>query len=183
MQRELKKDAGVDGVFEECADLDVLVIGGGFAGCYLLHNLRKNNFTTKIVEAGAGLGGVWHWNKYPGARVDSSYLVYQLSIPEVYNTWTWSEQYPGSEELRKYFNHMDKVLELSKDVYYNTTVLSAEFDRNENKWTVTCHNGKVLKASYVIASVGFAAKRYIPDWPGLKTFRGEIHHVISLAPF
>ena len=52
-------------------ELDALVVGAGFAGCYLLHKLRKENFSVKIVEAGTGLGGIWHWNSYPGARVDS----------------------------------------------------------------------------------------------------------------
>lgn len=75
-------------------DLDVLVVGAGFAGVYLLHKLRKEGFNTKIVEAGSDLGGIWHWNSYPGARVDSQYPIYAYSLPEVYKDWTWSEQYP-----------------------------------------------------------------------------------------
>jgi NADPH-dependent 2,4-dienoyl-CoA reductase/sulfur reductase-like enzyme len=39
--------------------LDVLVVGAGFAGCYLLYHLRKEGFRTKIVEAGSDLGGIW----------------------------------------------------------------------------------------------------------------------------
>ena len=102
--------------------------------------------------------------------------VYQLSIPKVYNTWNWTQHYPGSAELRDYFKHMDKVLDLSKDVIYETTVLGADFDRQTNKWTVHCHNGNTFRTSFLIASVGFAARRYIPDWPGLDTFAGEIKH-------
>jgi len=41
-------------------DLDVLVVGAGFAGCYLLYQLRRRNFKTKIVEAGSDLGGIWY---------------------------------------------------------------------------------------------------------------------------
>lgn len=40
-------------------DLDVLVVGAGFAGVYLLHKLRKENFSVKVVEAGSDLGGIW----------------------------------------------------------------------------------------------------------------------------
>ena len=40
-------------------DLDVLVVGAGFAGCYLLYKLRKQNFIVKIIEAGSDLGGIW----------------------------------------------------------------------------------------------------------------------------
>jgi monoamine oxidase len=40
-------------------DLDILVVGAGFAGCYLLHKLRLEGFSAKVVEAGSDLGGVW----------------------------------------------------------------------------------------------------------------------------
>ena len=43
-------------------EVDVLVVGAGFGGCYLLHILRKNGFKTKVLEAGSTLGGVWCWN-------------------------------------------------------------------------------------------------------------------------
>ena len=56
-------------------ELDALVIGAGFGGVYLLYKLRKEGFNVKIVESGTGLGGIWHWNNYPGARVDSQYPV------------------------------------------------------------------------------------------------------------
>jgi NADPH-dependent 2,4-dienoyl-CoA reductase/sulfur reductase-like enzyme len=40
-------------------NLDALVVGAGFAGCYLLYRLRKEGFRIKIVEAGSDLGGIW----------------------------------------------------------------------------------------------------------------------------
>ena len=44
-------------------DVDVLVIGAGFAGVYLLHRLRDElGFKVKVFEAGKDLGGIWHWN-------------------------------------------------------------------------------------------------------------------------
>lgn len=42
--------------------LDAIVVGAGFAGVYALYKLRKAGFTAKIIEAGSGLGGIWHWN-------------------------------------------------------------------------------------------------------------------------
>jgi NADPH-dependent 2,4-dienoyl-CoA reductase/sulfur reductase-like enzyme len=41
--------------------LDMLIVGAGFAGVYLLHQLRKAGFSAKIVEAGSDLGGIWYW--------------------------------------------------------------------------------------------------------------------------
>jgi cation diffusion facilitator CzcD-associated flavoprotein CzcO len=83
-----------NGTSTKVQELDVLIAGSGFSGCKLLYQLRKLGFNVKIAEAGTDLGGIWHWNTYPGARVDSPYPVYSLSLPEVYETWTWSEQYP-----------------------------------------------------------------------------------------
>lgn len=76
-------------------EVDCLIIGAGFGGVYLLHKLRKEGYSCKIFEAGTDLGGIWHWNCYPGARVDSLVPVYEYSIPEVWKDWTWSEAYPG----------------------------------------------------------------------------------------
>ena len=57
--------------------LDALIVGGGFNGLYQLYQLRKQGFSVQLVDAGAGLGGVWYWNCYPGARVDSHVPNYQ----------------------------------------------------------------------------------------------------------
>ncbi len=108
--------------------LDVLIIGAGFAGCYTLHKLRALGFNSKILEAGSDLGGVWHWNSYPGARVDSQWPIYALSIPEVYENWMWSEHYPGHEQIKRYFQFMGKKLDLYRDVVLNQTVTAAEWD-------------------------------------------------------
>lgn len=43
-------------------EVDAAIIGGGFAGVYLLHRLRQEGFNVKLIEAGSGLGGIWHWN-------------------------------------------------------------------------------------------------------------------------
>ena len=54
---------------------DVVVVGAGFAGLYMLHRLRELGLTARVFEQGDGVGGTWYWNRYPGARcdVESSY--------------------------------------------------------------------------------------------------------------
>ncbi|KAF2761307.1 FAD/NAD(P)-binding domain-containing protein [Pseudovirgaria hyperparasitica] len=157
-------------------ETDVLIVGAGFGGIYLMHKLRQQGFKCKIYEAGKDLGGIWHWNCYPGARVDSQVPVYEYSIPEVYETWTWSERYPGWAELRRYFDHVDKQLQIRKDTAFETRVTGAEFDKKSNKWNVKTEDGRQATARYLLLATGFAAKRYFPDWKGLNTFEGIIHH-------
>ena len=81
-------------------DADVIIIRGGFGGCCLLHLLRKNGFKTTVIEAANRLGGVWAWNRYPGARVDCEVPYYGFSDPAIWSTWTWDERFPSDERLR-----------------------------------------------------------------------------------
>ena len=161
----------------ETVDTDVLIIGGGFGGVYLLHKLRdEHGLNVKIFEAANDLGGIWYWNCYPGAGVDSEVLVYEYSLLEVYKNWTWSCKYPGWEELRRYFDHVEKVLNVKKDVFFGATVIDAQFDQRSDRWVVKTENGRVGTAKYLIVATGFAAKRYLPDWKGLDSFKGELYH-------
>ncbi|KAL0940462.1 cyclopentanone -monooxygenase [Colletotrichum truncatum] len=157
-------------------DYDVLIIGGGFGGVYALHQLRKLNFRAHIVEAGAALGGVWHWNSYPGARVDSEEPYYQLSIREVWKDWTWSQRFPDHSEIKRYFHHIDKVLSISKDVSYNTAVVGADFNEKTGLWTITTATDKKITAKYLVAATGSSYKRYEPSFTNLKSFTGTVIH-------
>ncbi|MFD6061382.1 cyclohexanone monooxygenase [Rhodococcus wratislaviensis] len=156
--------------------LDVLVVGAGFAGLYQLENLRSRGYSVKVVEAGEGLGGIWHWNRYPGARVDSEGPIYQFTRPDLWDEFAFSELYPGGDELRRYFKYVDAKLDLSKDIYYNTRVISAEFDDTANTWTVTAENGSTFVCKYFVLCTGFAAKPIFPKLPGMDSFAGINHH-------
>ncbi|KAL3463884.1 hypothetical protein BJX64DRAFT_286845 [Aspergillus heterothallicus] len=157
-------------------NLDALIIGAGFSGVYALHALRKLNLKTKILEAGPGLGGIWRFNNYPGARVDSEGLEYQLSFRETWKDWTWSTNYPPLSELREYFEHVSDVLDIKKDCVFGAVVVHAVFDEESGRWTVTTQDGRQATAKYLIAGTGFGSKRYVPDWPGLESYKGIIHH-------
>lgn len=160
----------------EVTEVDALIVGAGFSGCYLLHKLRKAGFNTKLVEAGDGYGGVWHWNCYPGARVDSPVPIYEYDIPEVWQSWSWPEMFPSGRQIQQYFEHVDKKLNLSKDTIWNTKVAATEWVEKDQQWIVTSHGGRKFRAQFLIMATGFAAKRSFPDWPGLDTFKGEVHH-------
>src|SRR5260370_20652164 len=89
----------------EIEDLDVIIVGAGFAGLYLLDRLRRLGMTVQVFEAGGGLGGVWYWNCYPGARVDSPGPIYQFSRDHLWQGLQVSELYPSWQEVRYYFRY------------------------------------------------------------------------------
>ncbi|HIC70622.1 MAG TPA: cyclohexanone monooxygenase, partial [Alphaproteobacteria bacterium] len=50
--------------------LEVVIVGAGFAGMYMLHRTRQLGLSARVYETGNGVGGTWYWNRYPGARCD-----------------------------------------------------------------------------------------------------------------
>ncbi|MDR1998829.1 MAG: NAD(P)-binding protein, partial [Frankiaceae bacterium] len=76
-------------------DVDVVVVGAGIAGMYLLHKLRGAGLSHRVFEAGDDVGGTWYWNRYPGARVDIDAADYSYSFDEaLQQEWVWSEKFP-----------------------------------------------------------------------------------------
>jgi cation diffusion facilitator CzcD-associated flavoprotein CzcO len=156
--------------------LDVVLVGAGFAGLYLLDRLRGMGMSVQLFEAGDAPGGVWYWNCYPGARVDSPGAMYQFSREDLWRDWSFSELYPSWQEIRAYFHYVDEKLGLSRDIRFNRRVTEAEFDQARYLWTVHSNDGSVSKARYFVLCTGLGSKPYIPELPGLSNFAGERHH-------
>jgi cation diffusion facilitator CzcD-associated flavoprotein CzcO len=161
---------------DEIQDLDVLLVGAGFAGLYLLDRLRSMGMAVRVFEAGDAPGGVWYWNCYPGARVDSPGPMYQFSRDDLWRDWKFSELYPSWQEIREYFRYVDKKLDLSRDIRFNRRVNAAEFDPARNRWIVRSSDGSVTRARYFVLCTGLGSKPYIPELPGLNDFAGARHH-------
>jgi len=155
---------------------EVVIVGAGFNGLYQLKRLREAGWSVRLVEAGSGLGGVWHHNRYPGARVDCHVPNYEYSMPEIWQDWNWSERFPGREELVAYFDHVDSVWNLSPDVDLNTRVTSAHFDDDAHRWQLGTDDGRGYDCQWLIMCTGFGSAPYVPDLAGLDDFAGATHH-------
>lgn len=155
---------------------DAIVIGGGFGGCYSLYRLRKMGLKTTLLEAGSDFGGVWYWNRYPGARVDSEMPTYQFNIHKVWRDWNWSERFPSGKELRQYFDHVDKTLDLRKDAIFNTVITGIQYNPDTGLWTCTAENGLQATCKYLVAATGSSYKKYYPSFPGMESYKGRIIH-------
>lgn len=156
--------------------LDAIVIGAGFGGCYLLRNLRKQGFRVRVFEEGNGLGGVWHHNRYPGARVDTNVPFYEFSDPDIWKHWDWTEEYPSQQEILRYFEFVDEKWDLSRDITFGARVTDASFDQKERTWTIKTDKGHTATAPFLIPAMGFASKIYTPSIKGLESFQGFQRH-------
>ena len=161
---------------DQSIELDALVVGGGFGGIYTVYKLRQLGLNAKIFEAGSALGGVWHWNRYPGARVDSEVPFYQLSVRGGWKDWSWSERFPGHEELRRYFKHAAAALGVNDHIQFQQTVVECNFDETTKRWRVKTKAGREVSCKFLIVAAGTLYKKHHPDFPGLADYKGTILH-------
>src|SRR4051794_37844093 len=118
--------------------LDVVVVGAGFAGLAALHKFRDElGYSTRVIEAAGGAGGVWYWNRYPGARCDVESLQYSYAFSdELSQEWEWTERFAVQAEILSYVNHVVERFDLAKDIRFNTRVTAAHFDEARSLWVV-----------------------------------------------
>jgi cation diffusion facilitator CzcD-associated flavoprotein CzcO len=159
-------------------ELDALVIGAGFAGLYQLLCLRDRlGLSVKALEAGDGVGGTWYWNRYPGARCDSESHVYWYTFsPELMREWEWSERYPGQPEIMRYLNFVADRFDLKRDIHFNTRVVAAHYDEAANRWHVRTEQGETYIVKFLITAVGCLSTANVPNFPGLRDFKGNWYH-------
>lgn len=156
---------------------DVLVVGAGFAGLYMLHRLRGAGFDVHAVEAGSGVGGTWYWNRYPGARCDVPSIEYSYSFsPELEQEWRWSERYAAQPEILDYLEHVADRFDLKRDITFDTRVASARWDEAAKLWRVETDTGDRYAVRHLVLATGALSAPKTPDLPGLENFSGAILH-------
>jgi cyclohexanone monooxygenase len=156
---------------------DVVVVGAGFAGMYMLHRLRGLGLSVRVYEQGGDVGGTWYWNRYPGARCDVESMQYSYSFSdELQQEWEWSERYAPQPEILKYAGHVADRFNLRGDIQLDTRVDRAAFDEDENIWSVTTSDGNTVTAKYVVLATGCLSNARMPDINGLADFEGQVYH-------
>ena len=157
--------------------VDAIVVGGGFAGLYMLHRLRGLGLSTQVFEAGSDIGGTWFWNRYPGARCDIESLEYSYSFDnDLQQSWRWSERYASQPEILRYIGHVAERFDLRRSIQLGTRVAGALFDHGSSRWTVTTAAGEALSARFCIMATGCLSAAKVPQIPGLDSFEGSTYH-------
>ena len=154
-----------------------MVVGAGFAGLYLLHRLRSEGLSVRLFEAADGVGGVWYWNRYPGARCDVESADYSYSFDaELEQEWHWPEKFSSQPDIMRYTTHVADRFGLRDDIVLSTRVTSAVFDEAAERWTVSTDHGGAVTARLVFMATGCLSIPRTPDYPGLDTFGGLALH-------
>jgi len=158
-------------------NVDVVVVGAGFSGLYLLYRLRKAGFSTRVFERGGGVGGTWYWNRYPGARCDVESLQYSYSFDEqLQQDWYWPEKFSAQPDILAYANHVADRFNLKKDIEFNIEVKASWFDEKLKTWKITTNTGEEINAQYFIMATGCISTTQIPNIKGLSDYVGNTFH-------
>ena len=165
---------------KSASSVDVVIVGAGFSGLYLLHRMRKLGFSTRVFERGDGVGGTWYWNRYPGARCDVESMQYSYSFDEdLQQEWHWPEKFSAQPDILAYANHVADRFDLRRHIDFETEVRAAHFDETHGNWKIETNSGETVTARHFVMATGCISTAQTPDIDGLKDYMGNTYHTGS----
>ncbi len=157
--------------------VDVVIVGAGFSGLYLLHRLRGHGVSTRAFERGEDVGGTWYWNRYPGARCDVESMQYSYSFDEkLQQEWHWPEKFAAQPDILAYCNHVADRFDLRKDIAFKTSITAAHFIEEMHRWSVETDSGERIFTRFLIMATGCISTTNMPDIEGLSDYQGNTYH-------
>ena len=153
-------------------DPRIVIIGAGVAGIATAVTLQRAGFHDfSILEKGADVGGVWHWNRYPGLTCDVPSQLYQFSFAPKPD---WTGVFAPGDEIQRYLRGVVELFGLDGRLRLNSDVVSTVF--TGATWHVATADGVHIEADFVIAATGVLHHPFTPDIAGLDSFDGEVVH-------
>lgn len=155
--------------------VDAVVIGAGFCGLYATWRLTEDGYSVRSFEDAPDVGGVWYWNRYPGAQTDSPGHTYQFTFDEkLLNEWRYTKKNPSWDEVLGYLNEVATRHNLRPKYHFSTRVVSATYDEDAAEWVVKSDKGHTVRAKNVVNGLGFVSDPIKPKYPGIESYGGQI---------
>jgi len=156
-------------------DLEVVVLGGGFAGLITAHRLQQAGVTDfRIIELGGDFGGVWYWNRYPGIQVDSDAYCYLPLLEET--GYLPKEKFTHGDECYEHAQRIGKQFGFYERAIFHTLIRSLEWDEQLERWRIETNRGDDIRARFVIMCQGPYNRPKLPGIPGIADFGGHMFH-------
>ncbi|MFZ9630083.1 MAG: flavin-containing monooxygenase [Ilumatobacteraceae bacterium] len=153
----------------------VAVIGGGFAGLLAGARLRQAGIDDlRIIEGGGDVGGVWYWNRYPGAMCDTAAMVYLPLLEETGHRP--SQKYVYAPEIHAQAVRIARTFGLYERAVFSTAITSLEWDDAASRWTISTDRGDRMTAQFVVMGTGPLHRPKLPGIEGIETFGGHCFH-------
>lgn len=164
----------------QTTDHDVIVIGAGMSGLYLIHRLRRLGVRFRVFDNGSDVGGTWYWNRYPGARFDSESWSYGFAFSEeVLQEWNWREHFSAQPDTLAYMEYVADKFDMRRDIQFDSELKAAYWDDDARLWRLTFDvNGKseVYTTRLFVPALGPLSAHVMPVIEGRDTFEGPAFH-------
>jgi len=161
----------------KATSVDVVIVGAGFSGLYMLRRFLNQGISTRCFERGDGVGGTWYWNRYPGARCDVESMQYSYGFDdELQQDWNWPEKFSGHADIRAYADHVTNRFGLRPCIDFNTEVRAAHYDERQQLWTIESNSGEQVQAKHFVMAGGCISTAQIPKFDGLSDYQGKTYH-------
>ncbi|KAH7137031.1 cyclohexanone monooxygenase [Dactylonectria estremocensis] len=157
------------------ANTDVVIVGASWAGIWMLHQMRLLGLRAYLIEARAGVGGVWFYTHYPGCRVDTEVPFYEFAAPELWRHWNWKERFAKREDIQKYLEAVCDRLDLWPHITLGTLITGASWDDDEKRWHVSTSDGTIIKSQFFVPCTGYSTVPVYPTYDGIGRFKNGFH--------
>ena len=156
---------------------EAVVIGAGISGVYQLYKLIDMGVDAAVVDAAAGPGGTWFWNRYPGCRFDSESYTYGYSFSkELLEEWDWKERYSSQPENLRYVQFVVEKFALGQFMFFGRAVERAAWDEAGGVWRLTLSTGEEVSCTWLIPCLGLLSAATTPKLDGMEQFTGQSFH-------
>ena len=155
--------------------VECLFIGGGFSALLTSARLREKGVESiRIVERGADVGGTWYWNRYPGVACDVVSYDYLPLLDEL--DYVPRDHYSKGAEIYEHCQAIAKKYDLYDLAVFQTTVISTQWNEEEQMWHLRTDRGDHMRARFVICANGTLSKPKLAKIDGLENFAGHSFH-------
>src|SRR5262249_51287864 len=114
-------------------DIDVAILGGGFAGLLAAARIREAGIENiRVIEMGGDFGGTWYWNRYPGVQCDIEAYNYVPLLEEL--NYIPKHKYSFGAEIYEHCQRIGHHFGLYEKAMFGTMIRSLKWDESISRW-------------------------------------------------
>ncbi|KDF02052.1 monooxygenase [Mycolicibacterium aromaticivorans JS19b1 = JCM 16368] len=156
-------------------DVDVVVLGGGFAGLLAGAYLKKAGVDgIRVIEMAGDFGGVWYWNRFPGIQCDNDAYCYIPMLEEL--GFMPSKKFADGAEIFGHCRNIGKQFGLYDGALFSTQVRELHWEDETQRWRISTDRGDDIRARFVVMAQGSYNRPKLPGIPGITDFAGHVFH-------
>jgi len=156
-------------------DVDVAILGAGISGLSVAARLRKAGLKRiRLIDIASDVGGVWYWNRYPGAQCDVESYIYLPLLEEL--GYVPTEKYAYQPEILAHLQAVAKHFDLYDDACFQAALTAVTWCEEDSRWLIETDKKDRFRSRFLIVTKGPLNRPRLPAVPGLESFAGRAFH-------